>query len=168
MSLPHHHRRSIRIPGYDYTNPGAYFLTFCTYQRSEIFGSISEQAVQLSPAGIIAQWELKRLPKRFSHIQLGEFVIMPNHVHVLIHLIQAGTGLLEKYGQPVPGSIPTIVRSYKSTVSRRINQLASWKGQPVWQRNYYEHIVRDEHALNRISAYIRSNPSRWAEDKFFS
>jgi putative transposase len=168
MTNPHHphHRRSIRVQGYDYTHPGAYFLTLCTHERLEILGAIVDHEMKLSLPGKIAQQELLRLAKRFPHIRLGEFVVMPNHVHAVIFIVdhdnRAPTE--EAFGQPVHGSIPTIVRSYKSSVTWQVNRLRDAPAHPVWQRNYYEHIVRNERDLRRICAYIQTNPERWDED----
>lgn len=156
-----HQRRSIRIPGYDYTSPGAYFLTLCTHERKQIFGSIEGGKMHLSRAGEIAHNELKRLGRRFKHIQMGEYVVMPDHVHLLVTVLGPGTGSVEQFGQPVAGSIPTIVRSYKASVTWQVTRLPGWPGGAVWQRNYYEHIVRDEGGVGRVSAYIRMNPERW-------
>jgi hypothetical protein len=127
MTNPHHphHRRSIRVPGYDYTNLGAYFLTLCTHKRLEIFGAIVDHEMKLSLPGKIAQQEMQRLAKRFPHIRLGEFVVMPNHVHAVIFILdhENRTPTEEVFGQPVHGSIPTIVRSYKSSVTLQVNSL---------------------------------------------
>ena len=156
-----HQRRSIRIPGYDYTSPGVYFLTLCTHERRQVFGSIQGGKMILSRAGEIAQNELKRLSRRFPLIEMGEYVVMPDHVHLLVFVVEPGTGCAEQFGQPVAGSIPTIVRSYKASVTWLVMRLPRWPGGAVWQRNYYEHIVRDEAGIDMVSAYIRMNPERW-------
>ncbi len=157
---PHyHHRRSIRLKGYDYTQPGAYFVTMVTHGRYSLFGDILEGEFYLTPAGEIARREWEKLSHRFPHIALDAFVIMPNHVHGIIIITddrrgtadsgdplspspsrRAPTG--ENFGKPIPGSLPTIIRSYKSATSLRINYLRRTPGVPVWQRNYYEHIIR--------------------------
>lgn len=186
-----YHRRSIRLKEYDYTQPGAYFLTIVTGIRLCIFGEVLDGEVHLSQMGEIARKEWERLPNRFDHLQLDEFIVMPNHVHGIIFIkddavgaqqIESMTELsngpavplrnpihfekTERFSKPVPGSIPTIMRSYKSAVSLRCNFLRKEPDAPVWQRNYYEHIIRNEAELNDIRAYIINNPNRWDEDEY--
>ncbi|MCJ7624078.1 MAG: hypothetical protein MUO76_11290 [Anaerolineaceae bacterium] len=130
-----HRRQTIRLPGYDYTQPGAYFITICTYEKTCLFGEISECEIRLSHTGQIAQNEWLRLNNRFQHINLDEFIIMPNHIHAIITILCEGTADVrtdtgqsnsrrastgEQFGKPVPGSIPTIIRSYKSSVTQRV------------------------------------------------
>ena len=175
-----HHRHSIRLKEYDYTQPGGYFITMVTYQREHLFGEIENEEMKLSKFGLAAKQQWEKLPKRFSNIEIGAFVIMPNHVHGIIRIIErrgtAGTSetlgsnssrraQTEAFQKPVPSSIPTIVRSYKSAVSYRINLMRGTDGVPVWQRNYYEHVIRDHEDWDRIERYIETNPSRWAEDE---
>jgi len=174
-----HHRRSIRLKGYDYTQPGAYFITVVSYQRQNIFGEIVDGEMHLNWAGNLVKQEWQRLPNRFPNIELGEFVIMPNHLHGIILIISKGTAETnqrynpemscqapsnEQYGKPVPGSIPTIIRSFKSAVTLRVNQKREFTTTPVWQRNYFERVVRDQNELELIREYILDNPSQWSED----
>lgn len=136
--------------------------------------------MKLSNFGLAAKQQWEKLPKRFSNIELGAFVVMPNHVHGIIRIIErTGTAEdsdisgsdssrrapVEAFQKPVPGSIPTIIRSYKSAVSYRINLMRRTDGVPVWQRSYYEHVIRDHEDWDRIHRYIEVNPSRWAEDE---
>ena len=187
----YHHRRSIRLKGYDYAQPGAYFVTVVTQERECLFGEVMEGGMHLSPAGNIAQGEWQRLSARFPHVCLDAFVVMPNHVHGIIIILgddsrgtaDSGDALnlsstrraptpsttrrtptQERFGKPVPGSIPTIVRSYKSATTLRINYLRHASGIPVWQRNYYEHIVRNDEELQAIRRYILDNPYQWDSD----
>jgi len=195
-----HHHRSIRLKEYDYTAPGAYFITLVSWQRENIFGEILDGGIKLNQFGQIAKQQWEKLPRRFRHIELDEFVIMPNHVHGIIVISADRMGTAgdvynneaessrradcmgtagdvynnkaesscrapsERFGQPVSGSIPTIVRSYKSSVSYRINLMRGTRGDPIWQRNYYEHIVRDVREWNRINQYIIDNPFNWRDD----
>ncbi len=103
------------------------------------------------------------------NVYLGEFVIMPNHFHAILRVAGRGTArrapALERFGKPVPGSLPTIIRSFKSAASKRVNELRGSPGTAVWQRNYYEHIIREPEEWSRIRAYIAGNPARWAEDE---
>jgi len=216
-----HHRRSIRLPGYDYTQPGAYCITICSHDRREIFGEILAGEMQLNTCGHIAWREWERLPSRFPSLQLGAFVIMPNHMHGILIISDDCTGRStaafeegsapssirrapttdttrcapttdtnrraptptgEQFGRPVAGSIPTILRSYKSAVTLRVNRLrvgarrqakrdqilpqsaVPLLDHPVWQRNYHEHVIRNDDEQQRIHDYIFENPQRWEED----
>lgn len=175
-----HHRRSIRLQGYDYSQAGAYFVTIVTWHRECLFGEVVNGEMKLSKFGLVAKQQWDKLPKRFPNIELGAYMIMPNHVHGII-LITAGRGTAgnpndldsgpsrraptrERFQKPVKGSIPTIVRSYKSAVSYRINLMHGTDGVPVWQRNYYEHVTRNDKDLQNKTDYINANPFLWDED----
>lgn len=161
-----HHRRSIRLKEYDYTQPGAYYITIVTHQREHLFGEIENGALKLSKFGLVAKQQWEKLPKRFLNIRLGASIFMPNHMHGVIQIIESSRHApTEAFQKPVSGSIPTIVRSYKSAVSYRINLMRGTDGVPVWQRNYYEHVIRNHEDWDRIERYIEANPSQWAEDK---
>jgi REP element-mobilizing transposase RayT len=169
-----HHRRSIRLKEYDYTQPGAYFITLVTYQRSYLFGKIVNGVIQLSPMGQIADEHWREIPDHFPQAKLGTYVIMPNHVHGIIILKAPGRGTTvscpdlerptthEQFQRPVAGSIPTIIRSYKASVTYRIQKELNSTG--IWQRNYYEHIIRNDQDYNRIHRYIETNASNWDRD----
>ena len=175
-----HQRRSIRLKGYDYSQSGAYFVTIVTHQRECLFGEMVNKEMVLSKFGLVAKQQWEKLPKRFPNIELGAYMIMPNHMHGIIEIINGrGTaGNLnnidgessrrapthEQFQKPVTGSIPTIIRSYKSAVSYRINLMRRTDSVPVWQRNYYEHIIRDEKDLQNKTDYIDANPLLWEED----
>jgi len=167
-----HHRRSIRLKGYDYTQLGAYFVTIVTRDRTCLFGEIAEGAVRLNQMGHIVRECWLAIPDHFPHAMLDEFVVMPNHVHGIIVLngtenvgARHAVPLPEQFGKPIPGSIPTIIRSFKSAVTKRINDHRGTPGVPVWQRNYYEHIIRNEDDLEAIRRYIACNPLRWHLDR---
>ena len=165
-----HHRRSIRLRGYDYTQAGAYFVTACTYARDCLFGQIVGGEMRLSAHGAIALECWQAIPQHCPHADLDAFVVMPNHMHGILMLADdaarsAHPPAQERFGRPVAGSLPTIMRLYKAVVTRRINELRNTSGAPVWQRNYYEHIVRDQASLGRIRAYIANNPLRWGIDR---
>jgi REP element-mobilizing transposase RayT len=231
-----HHRRSIRLQGYDYTQPGAYFVTIVAHQRLPLFGEIAGGVVQLSACGKIARAEWLKTAVLRRETALDEFIIMPNHFHAIVTIVECGDGFVgaagrdgairpddnvgtdgidgtvespgtgvraqrrdgairlhgnvradgmdETVGSPgtgvraqrrcapthppvtnvVPGSIGAIVRAYKSAVTTRINQLRGTPGAPVWQRNYWERIVRNGDELSRIRVYIRDNPMGWDTD----
>ncbi len=175
-----HHRRSIRLPGFDYTQDGSYFITICTIDHICIFGNILNGKMVLNDFGKIVKTEWLKTAEMRNNIEIDEFVVMPNHVHGILNIVsrrgtmhRAPTGThrapttpkFESFGKPVPGSIPTIVRGFKSTVTKQINEIQNAPGTPVWQRNYYEHVIRNETALNRIRNYIIRNPSKWQMDK---
>jgi putative transposase len=163
------HRRSIRLQGFDYTQPGSYIITICTWHNSLIFGEINQGEVVLSKPGEIARKEIERLPHRFSNIAIDGFVVMPNHIHMLITICADGAsnahGSTEAFKQPVAGSIPTIVRSYKAAVTQRISAMRDAPVSEVWHHNYYEHVVRNENEREKIFLYITANPTQWNSDE---
>jgi REP element-mobilizing transposase RayT len=172
-----HTRHSIRLTGYDYTQPGVYFVTICTHQRECLLGKIVDGLMSINCWGEIVQEEWLRTAILRPGIELGVFVVMPNHFHGIIsitsdcrgtELIRRGTArrapTREQFGRPIAGSVPTLIRAFKSATTKRINERRGTPGTPVWQRNYYEHIIRKEEALNRAREYIALNPSRWQMD----
>lgn len=172
-----HHRRSIRLKGYDYTQTGAYFITICTKGRQCLFGNVVNGEMQLNSLGHIAFNCWQTIPAHFPHIELDTFVVMPNHIHGILiitdnpvgarqclALNQHSEGNPETFGKPVGGSISTVIGSYKSVVSKRINIIWQTKGQSIWQRNFYEHIGREQKSIDHIREYIVNNPLCWADD----
>jgi putative transposase len=260
-----HHRRSIRLKGYDYSRPGAYFVTLCTWNRECLFGEVVDGVVRLYPLGRMVEAEWKRLPRQFPNIRLDAFVVMPNHLHGIIVISESGVrathplspgidssdsplpndsvdtyggsplqtgeshagpplpessqfpdGLplqagespsgsplpapdefyvrathplspgidsndsplpnepVDNYGgsplhaprpnSPAPGSLGVMIGQFKSRATKRIWALPEYANTPIWQRNYYEHIIRDETAWCRITEYIHDNPLNWQAD----
>ena len=174
-----HHRQSIRLKGYEYSRKGAYFVTICTWNRECLFGNISDGQMVLNGAGKIVGRVWEDLPARFPSVELDVFGVMPNHVHGIIAIVGAGLAPPNtRVQQAAPlqalpqkgaaGSAPTlgdVVRAFKSISAIRVNGHLSRSGQPLWQRNYYEHIIRTDDELNRIRQYIRDNPMSWLEDR---
>ena len=235
-----HHRRSIRLKGHDYSASGVYFITICTYQREGLFGEVLAGEMQLNRFGRMVRSHWLNLPKYHCHLRLDEFVVMPNHIHGILTLIDdsakdsynpalvvgpdfndyimdstdtlvvgvdldnhslghrdalvVGAGFdnhalgytdallakpaptpsvnsmvnhstINKTGHPRRYGIPEIVRGFKTFSARRINQMRKSKGIPVWQRNYYEHIVQDVVSLQHIRHYIFNNPLSWQKDQ---
>jgi REP element-mobilizing transposase RayT len=167
-----HKRRSIRIKGYDYAAPGAYFVTVVAQVRRSLFGEVVRGDMVCNALGLIVRDEWFKTAALRPYVQLNEdeFVVMPNHVHGIIWLIEDDhvgarrrcAPTEERYGKPVAGSIPTIVRAFKSAVSYRTRrELNSTK---IWQRNYYEHILRNQADLENTTNYICANPSIWEDD----
>ncbi|NOZ29768.1 MAG: transposase [Chloroflexi bacterium] len=185
-------RRSIRLRAYDYTAPGAYFVTVCTHQRRCLFGEVVGGEMQLNALGRVAEWYWRRIPQHAIHVKLDAFVIMPNHIHGIIwisvratHSMECETnstrfasdrsidtgGAVSRNASPLrpgptAGSLGAIVGNFKSITARRINRMRGTPGAPVWQRNYYEHIIRDDRALDAIRRYIVQNPVRWHLDRY--
>jgi REP element-mobilizing transposase RayT len=165
VNLPGPSRRSIRLQGYDYADAGAYFVTVCAHLRECLFGTIAEDAIRLSAIGELVSRAWFSLPGRFSNIELDAFVVMPNHLHGIIVVERAVKAVAESPGRgPISGSLGAIVQNLKSTSAFKINRLRGTPGQPVWQRNYYEHIIRDDRDLTRIRNYIDNNIRQWAAD----
>lgn len=168
-----HHRRSIRLTGYDYKQSGAYFVTIVTRNRLSLFGDISDGEMVLSDTGRIAEVSWVGLSSRFPMVSLDSFVVMPNHIHGIItvgaQFIAPGAVPHNRTDTAHEGAMnraPTlgeILRAYKAASTRMIRQTANLEF--AWQRNYYEHVVRNEESLNRIRQYILENPARWAIDR---
>lgn len=165
-----HHRRSIRLRGYDYTQPGAYFVTVCVHEGRHLLGAFQDGQLQLHEPGKIVTACWQDLVRHYPHVILDEFVVMPNHVHGIIVLSDVGAGVGAGL-RPAPTNefkrhgVPEIVRAFKSFSARRINALRAMDDQPVWQRNYYEHIIRDGE-LDKIREYVRTNSLHWACDRY--
>lgn len=161
-----HHRRSIRLQGYDYSQEGLYFVTICVQNRLNIFGEIIDRKMILNENGKIVENTWLDLPNHNPNIIPDVFCIMPNHFHAIIE-ITAPVGAGSKPAQNSPNhSLSEIIRQFKTFSSRRINQLSGRQG-PIWQRNYYEHIIRNDISYNNIYWYIMNNPEKWADDRLF-
>lgn len=178
--LPNRH--TIRLQGYDYSQPGIYFVTICAQNREYLFGDIIDGKMILNETGKILTPIWESLPKRFPII-LDEFQIMPNHVHMIIHIV--GAGLVPAHNNPVHDFMPAhgkrattrvaptigdIVGAYKSLITHEYIlgvKNNGWKpfDKQLWQRNYYEHIVRTEEDLNKIREYVNINPLIWNRDR---
>jgi putative transposase len=177
-----HHRRSIRLKGYDYSQPGIYFVTLCIHRRECLLGEVIEGVMQLSSAGRIVEKEWLRNALVHRNVELDAFVIMPNHLHGLVILtdnpkaVPSGGDLpgnlnsIKGYVQtsrpkgPVSGSLGAIIGQFKSLSGKQINRIRKSPGVSVWQRDFHDHIIRHEVALENIRKYIVKNPQRWAND----
>jgi putative transposase len=226
-----HKRSTIRLQGYDYRLPGAYFITISTWQRECFFGEVVKGEMRLSRVGHIVHSEWRRLEDLFPHVRAEEFVVMPNHIHgiiiiesvsvtgatcvIPIGMINSNTAWENQIGEshdgveenvgatrsiitrcidtkapmlkkakvshdgsplrknacpngPLPGSLGAIIGQFKSRVTKRIWTLPGLERRPIWQRNYYERIIRDEEEFKRIVQYIDCNVMKWEEDRYFS
>jgi len=174
------HRHSLRLKDFDYSQAGAYFVTICTKNRQCIFGTIQKGKMQLNASGRVASAQWQQLPYRFTDLDLGEWVVMPNHIHGILVITGRGEASLNsKSGdaeplsedasppRPIgttPGSVGAMIQNYKSITSRKISAQIEIMRESVWQRNYYEHVIRNERELNAISEYIHANPQNWEKD----
>ena len=194
---------------FDYSSAGAYYITLCSFERNNIFGTIENGQILLNECGEIIKTEWLKTPEIRSEIELDEYVIMPNHFHGIIWIDRRGTmhraptectlseyeenrgtmhraptngqgtnegcingkgtkhraPTVEQFGKPTSNTIPTIIRGFKSSVTKQFNILRNNPGIPIWQRNYYEHVIRDDRDLLIIRQYIRNNPQNWEEDE---
>ncbi|MBZ0304818.1 MAG: transposase [Anaerolineae bacterium] len=154
-----HHRRSIRLQGYDYQKAGAYFVTICLHhggiEYPFLFGTITNGQVELNEYGLEVQKNWLFLPTYYQELELDEYIIMPNHFHGILVL-----------GDKSPAGLSKIIQGFKTFSAKRINQIRKLRGIPVWQRNFYEHVIRNEQDLSRIREYIINNPAKWTEDEY--
>ena len=184
-----HHRRSVRLKGYDYTQPGVYFVTICAFRREEIFGQVINGVMRLNPSGEIVREEWLKTAQIRPEVELyeDEFVIMPNHIHGIIWIIESTmVGATRNINKSITvgatrrvaptnrsmtlasGSIGAILGQFKSITAKRINVMRNPRGVSVWQRNYYEHVIRNKNELKNIWNYIDINPLHWQEDQLHS
>lgn len=162
------HRRLLRLPEYDYSQAGAYFVTICVQGRECLLGEIIDGSMHLNDHGKIVRNCWDSLPHHYPGIELDAFVVMPNHVHGVVVLV--GAGLPRPYNDEItsPSKQPTlgqIIGYYKYQSTKAINVMRQAPGTRYWQRGYYEHIVRDDKSLSRIREYIANNPLRWELDR---
>ena len=169
-----HHRRSIRLKGYDYSQAGAYFVTMCVRSRAGVtpplLGDVADKRMRLNEFGeiVVAGWH--GVTDHFPHVETDAFVVMPNHIHGIVIIADVvGAGSPRPY---VPSSSSSrkwalghIVAYFKYQSTKRINEIRGTPGVPFWQRNYHDHIIRNKEALDRIRRYIADNPARWGEDQ---
>jgi len=183
-----HHRRSIRLRGYDYSQAVLYFITVCTHKRLNLFGAIENGEMILNDAGRIVEKYWLEIPEHYPNVVLHEHVVMPNHVHGIVEnnpennanesdvhnvgVRPVGVQNLEplpaqrnQFQKVIPRSIGSIVRGFKIGVTKWFRKNTDIS--TVWQRNYYEHIIRDEKSYYQISEYIQTNPLKWQDDKYY-
>lgn len=177
-----HNRQSIRFKGYDYSSDGFYFVTICTRGRECSLGyilseeeslnnypvgaglcsALSKEKVHLSNLGKIISHEWYNLESRFPLLRLHDFVVMPNHIHGIIEIVHD-----ERAEQSPAPTVGTIICAFKSLTTKAYNRLDSVTGRVIWQRNYWEHIIRDVYSFDKIADYINNNPYGWTEDMFY-
>jgi len=172
-------RVALRLKGYDYAQSGAYFVTICLQDRLCLFGEVSAGLLVPNQYSALVEQAWNDLPNHYPHVSLDQFVVMPNHIHGIIILTDVGAGFNSDVRaglKPAPTAIgltpnppkrhalSEIIRALKTFSARRINEIRQSPGVPVWQRNYYEHVIRSEEDYTRIAEYIIDNPRRWSED----
>ena len=185
---PKHRRNSLRLQGYDYSALGGYFVTICSYQKTHIFGDCVDDEIILSEMGDVARDCWLAIPQHFEDVTLDIFMIMPNHIHgiILIHdqpnnnsrsgakhvspLPKDYTESLpprNKTGSP-PKSISAIISSFKASVTREIRkEIPNMDNIKIWQRGFYDHVIRNDDGLRRIQQYIHDNPLKWEHDDYY-
>jgi REP element-mobilizing transposase RayT len=187
-----HHRQSIRLQGYDYASAGGYFITICSHQRECLFGEVVDGTMQLNELGKIVAEEWERSPNLRQEIKLDAWIVMPNHFHGIVFIEPVaslgannhGIGIdapiqsdgLAQSDAPLPTNMPnrkprslgSFIAGFKMAVTKRINLLRGTPRIPIWQRNYYEHIIRNDAALYKIREYVQTNPILWNTDQLHS
>ncbi|MBI4773636.1 MAG: transposase [Deltaproteobacteria bacterium] len=161
-------RRSLRLPGYDYSQAGAYCVTVCGHERALLFGDVLNKQMVLNDSGRMVAECWNDIPIQFSHVELDEFVVMPNHIHGIVLIRGRGRGVLQ-YAPTGPRSlsqtIGAILRGFKSVATSRVNESGNTPGAKLWQRDYYEHIIRNDEELNRVRESINDNPAEGEFDR---
>ncbi len=163
-----HARRSIRLPGYDYAQPGAYFVTLCVHQRECLLGEITDGEMMLNEFGRVVMECWPWLAKQYPHVTVDEWIVMPNHFHGILMIVDAvcrGGSRTAPTNGTTHKPLGRLIGAFKTVSTKRINAIRDTPGLPVWQRNYYEHIIRNEEELNHIRQYIVANPRNWEFDQ---
>jgi REP element-mobilizing transposase RayT len=172
-----HHRHSLRIQGYDYAQAGVYFVTFCVQERQCLFGEIVGDQMLLNQYGRIVRDEWLRSSEIRPGLQLDEFVVMPNHFLGILIIVDDSSGVGAHSCAPLPvpqktallrrtpRSLGAIVAGFKSSATKRVNEIRHMPGAAVWQRNYFEHVIRNEREMEKAREYIGNNPLKWALDR---
>ena len=167
-----HDRRSIRLPEYDYSSEGAYYVTICTKSKTCVFGNIINGGMVLNKTGEIARDQINRTSQLRKNVMIDTCVIMPNHIHMILLItgddgrdmarhVPTGRG---RFGKPQSGTLSTIVGAIKSTITKNINLQDGADGKSIWQGRFYEHVIRNEKSLKKIREYIYNNPRNWLTD----
>lgn len=153
-----HHRQSIRLPGYDYASAGSYFITICTHNRRHLFGHIDNNIMILNDVGQIIEDQWLALPTRFPNVHLGSFIIMPNHVHYILDILEHQN----KTMGDITGAFKSLCTHHILKRQKTINYDILFG--KIWQRNFWEHIIRSAAEWEMINHYIVNNPKNWDKD----
>jgi putative transposase len=169
MKQPRYDRRSIGLKAFDYSQPGAYFLTICAAEQKCIFGKIEAGLMRETVLGKIVHVCWLQIPNHFANTELSAFVVMPNHFHAILRLNKVPgrsvESTTESFGVPLPMSVPAIVRTFKAAVTRDARRILGDSVSQIWQRNYYERVIRDGKEFDETYRYIAENPLRWSADE---
>jgi putative transposase len=161
-------RCSIRLKDYDYSAAGAYFVTICAHNRLPLFGSIAENGMALNEMGLMVERWWLELKNKFRSIEIDDYVIMPNHFHGIVAIVGADLRVRPDSGADKAAGLPRIVQWFKTMTTneyiRNAKTNPDTSGLKLWQRNYYEHVIRNDKALEAVRDYIRRNPSQWSND----
>ena len=185
-SLPQ--RRSLRLADYDYTLSGAYFVTVCAASHVCLFGTVVAGEMRLNAYGQIAEREWRRTAEMRTAVTMDAWVVMPNHVHGIVVIeaaddselvdesrmagdrrspLRSGRSTIPVARGPAKASLGALIAGYKAAVARSINELRGTNQPAIWQRSYYEHVIRNDEDLQRIREYIVNNPARWSDDRYY-
>ena len=170
-------RKSLRLPFYDYSQEGYYFVTVCSHNKENIFGKIKDGIMLNNSSVDIIEDEWLRTTILRENIKLGSFIVMPNHIHgiIIINFKMQSRGVLQyaptqtniRSFTSTSNSLGAIIRGFKAATTKRINILNGTPHKKIWQRNYYEHIIRNQKDYIKIDEYIRRNVELWGQDKFY-
>ena len=178
--LRRNNRKHMRLKGYDYSQAGLYFITICTKNREHIFGIINNGVIILNEYGDIVRNYWNDIPNHYINVELDEYIIMPDHFHGIIQMnpsvaqfiasnsVASNIAMKQEDAMnrtPTAVTIGAVVRSFKACCTHAINKMNNNIGVSIWQRNYYERIIRNEKSYYQISEYIKSNPKNWQDDK---
>lgn len=159
-----HHRRSVRLRGYDYSQPGAYFVTLNVRDGECVLGDVVDGHMQWTALGRIVNDFWAQVPVRFPHVSIDQQIVMPNHAHAIIIIHEGAEGAITAPRQNRP-TLGQIVAFYKYETTTQINDLCGNDPMPFWQRSFYEHIIRNQRALEAVRKYIADNPFNWELDQ---
>lgn len=167
-----HRRRSIRLKDYDYSQESAYFVTICTHNRACILGDAVNGEMRLNEYANIVNEYWREIPSHFSNVVIDDFIIMPNHIHGIIVLTDIRRGGVAPPNAKGTETVPLrkctlgqVVAYFKYQTTKSIDRIRNTPGAPLWQRNYYEHIIRNQNDLDEIREYITNNPLKWELDR---
>ncbi len=167
-------RKTLRLKHYDYSSNGLYFITVCSYGKQNYFGKIIDGKMYLSALGKIAEEEISVVneKRRCQFIEITKYVIMPNHIHMIINIFKPHIFheyKQEDFSKPVAEAISSVMRSYKAAVTKRVRENSDGINVPyrIWQSRYFDTVIRNEESYRKIYEYIETNPLRWEKDKFY-
>jgi putative transposase len=161
---PYPQRRHVRLRDYDYSQAGGYYVTICTANRRHLFGSITDAAMHPNAVGRVVEEEWLRLAERWKSVEIDAYVVMPNHFHGVLILLDGDKQ--NAVGRVKRPSLSMLVNQFKSRVTKRVANLGATSTE-VWQRGFFDHVIRDERDLLEKRSYIENNPAKWQDDKYY-